>query len=397
MKRKFDLNNEDDRNYIVTKILKKPLEEKYAMSSTTISLGILHRGEMPDELRNVLIDPRKKAEEVWVLSVFDSTHRGPSVVINEFVDRLNKDIVDEFQFINEVLCEFEIIVAAGTTTVSKLENVDDVKEEDLAFILDKISVQVMAKRNWEYIKDKLNGRLVNSRFIDRMMKNDPRRDNLLIIPSNIEGMAIQVCVPVQDNEYALAVTKGNFHAWNVSVETVREQVISNMEDMSEFSLKSAEDVLSEKFGVDTPSGESGIYMVRDNGESLPSSIVLYHDTFEKCYDILHKDFYIVIPGPSGIYLRPENDYETEEEIKESLLKMKNTAVEINLSYPEEVSDYVYKYNHLTGKLETLDGENKPFDNKKVERNMTTGNVANMDEYIKSKQKPKNNGKTLFDF
>jgi len=389
MKRKFDLNNEDDRNYIITKILKKPLEEKYAIYDTTITLGILDMKLMPCELQDVLIDPNKN-EDIWILSLFDSTNHGPSVVINDFVDRLNKGIIDENQFINEVLCEFDIIIITGSFRMPNLS------EEDFSIILDGISTQVMAKRNWSYIKDKLSGRLVNTRYWEMMMRNDTSKDNLLIIPSTIEGMSIQVCVPVQNNEFALAVTKGNFHAWGVSVEIVRDQVISNMERMAKFSLKSAKDILSSRFVFDVP-GASGLYMLSDNSErSLPSSIILYRDTFDKCYDILHKDFYIIIPGSSGVYLRTADDSSSEEKIKESLLKMKDTAVDTNLSYPEEVSDYVYKYNHLTGKLETLDSEN-PFDNKKAEKNTTTEKVVNMDEYIKSKQKPTNNGKTLFDF
>lgn len=212
---------------------------------------------------------------------------------------------------------------------------------------------------WEWVKDKVMMKLVNTEKNQEMLKNHPSTPFLNLSCIYYISLEIQKCECCSTN-----IKNSSLQIWGVTVEELHNQALENMKKYVQDELKPMSQVLAEillenedrEFAKEMgslvveliePQEEISMYVLSNVYRINGAASLVYSNKVKELAERLEKDLYIIPSSVHEVILVPVKGEEREaEELKEMVLDVNDTMVD-----PAEVlSESVYCYERESGEI-----------------------------------------------
>lgn len=198
-------------------------------------------------------------------------------------------------------------------------------------------------------RDKVRGRLVNTRMNEELLEKIPHRDFL--------DLSLIYCVEYTcektEGIASIRITNDHISMWGVSEEDLYQLVQENMKADDQSMIVSLAELVKGMMQIDDAEFEDSMDLanipmyVLTNKYKTNGAVELINDnTLRKFSDTLEKDFFILPSSTHEVIMVPAENDSDSGTFAEMVKEVNSTQVLPN----EVLSNHVYKYERQSGKL-----------------------------------------------
>ena len=208
------------------------------------------------------------------------------------------------------------------------------------------SWDVSAFTNYSSARTLLRPRLINTEKNKELLANVPHREILdlsLIYSVELSGDFDGVGTIIVRNEH--------MKLWDVDEQTLYEEVLKNMEEYDEGSLRTMKDVLLEMIGCDMEMLDSEIsipmYVLTNRSKLYGASQLINKSMLAMAAKTIGSDLIILPSSVHELLILPVADNMTEMDHMTSMVREVNDS---EVAMNEILSYHVYRYDSVTGEV-----------------------------------------------
>ncbi len=245
----------------------------------------------------------------------------------------------------------------GASIISIADDVSNQYQKDCTHLKGMVDFY----KDFECVKNRVLYRIINYNDNEQFLQNVPYRkyldfaviyyckiENSHIGKGNItvynEHISMWDVKEEQLYKYALHNTPKLLPEYIINI----ENIMSDMLDECEFSIKECTDQCTEIYNINETATENILYVLTNGENYYGACVMLYKNVLNKFAHQMNKNFYILPSSVHEVLLLPVEDKEDEEtdELKNMVRMVNDTQVELE----ERLSYNVYYYNRFKDKI-----------------------------------------------